>query len=117
MQTAGDILVGGYGDQFILGIIRHLLTKARPEKLFEYLQNDTPLGGNVPEADWSKYRFLLRKSGINIDKLTADEVLTALRKTPRGVMVAGMLMSHPRGTAWLEQQMVQIKDKLGSGQT
>ncbi len=112
MQTAGDILVGGYGDKFIVGVIRRLLTKARPEKLFEYLQNDTPLDGNVAEADWSKYRFLVRKSGINIDKLTADEVLAALRKTPRGVMIAGMLISHPRGRAWLEKQLVQIKDKL-----
>jgi len=103
-----EIVVGGWGQDVLYGILIGFLEDRTPEQAYQYIQQDklvilTPPGG------WEKYRRLAKL--INAEEvLNRETVIQELRKERPDLV--SVIINHPNGLAWLDKQIKYVRDNL-----
>jgi len=111
LEAIGKILAGGFGNRVAVGIFMGLWDKVTPQRLYQYLKDDLKPGYWIAEKDWQRYRRLAKQA--NIGDITSDDIVEELRKHHPDLL--GVILNHPEGMKWLDNQITEIKKKLGLG--
>lgn len=109
LESIGHILTGGWGDRVAVGILMGLLEGVTPYRLYEYIKDDIEPGYWLSDSDWRKFRRMAE--GANIGNITSEDVIIALRDNRPDLL--GVLLNHPEGRQWLDNQIAKMKEKLG----
>jgi len=107
LEDVGKILAGGFGDRVLTGMAVSLLEESTPEGCYEWIRDNHSLIEGVPDEDWAKYREIA--GSIKVD-LTRDNIISQLRKHRLDLL--GVILNHPSGIDWLDQQVAEIKKRL-----
>ena len=108
MERVGNILSAGFGDRVLTGIIMGFLEGVTPERAIQYIQGDLNLGYWLPEKRWQRYRRLAKQAKIRT--ITAEDIMKELKKHRLDLL--SIVLNHPRGREWLDNQIANMKGKL-----
>ena len=109
METLGKILAMGFGDKVLVGVITGLLKGVTPERCYQYIKDNIQLGYWVSDGEWERFRRMARSA--NIGDITTKDIIKDLRKHRPDVL--GIILNHPDGEKWLDNQLIDLKKKLG----
>jgi hypothetical protein len=104
------VVVAGWGDEVLLGVLAVYFKKIDPAKMSEYIDNNRHLTSLFTEAQINKFRRIGRP--IHIEKITSDKILGLLKKEAPSAYVT--LQFHPKGMSWLNSEIEDIKKTLTS---
>ena len=108
LESIGKILVAGFGDRVLIGVLMGFLDSIMPSRLYEYIRDELKLGYWVPESDWDKYKKLAKQA--NIADLDTEMVISELRKWRPDLL--SVIINHPQGLSWLDTQVIEMKKRL-----
>lgn len=94
----------------MVGFLIGLLRDVTPDQCRDYINNNIPLFMNVSEDDWASVRELAQK--INTDTLLKRDVIAKAFARRRSDLL-GVILNHPNGLTWLDQQIAQARMELG----
>ena len=104
------ISVAGWGDSVFMGFLAVYFKKIDPDKMAEYIQNDTHLTSRFSESQIMKFRRIAQ--AIHIESITTEEILRALKEEAPSAYAT--LQFHPKGMEWLNGEVADIKRTLTS---
>ena len=109
LEAIGRMLTAGFGDRVAIGFFMAMWDNVTPARAYEYIRDDLKLGHWVSDDDWEKYRRMAKPA--NIGDITTERVIIELRK--RHPDLLGVILNHPEGRKWLDNQITELKRKLG----
>jgi len=109
LETIGNALTAGFGDQVLMGVFLGFLDNITPYRCYEYIRDNLQLGYQLAETSWAKYQRVAKKA--NLGSITRDSVVAELREHRPDIL--GVILNHPEGLKWLDAQIDQMKQKLG----
>lgn len=104
------VVVAGWGDEVLLGVLAVYFKKIDPAKMSEYIDNDRHLKGMFTETQINRFRRVGRS--IHVENITPDRILALLKKEAPSAYVT--LHFHPKGMDWLNSEIEDIKKTLSS---
>lgn len=111
LEFIGKIISMGFGDKVLTGIIVGILESVTPDRCCEYIDNNMELGSWVSDNEWERFRRMAK--GANVRDITSKDIINDLRK--HRVDILGVIVNHPKGQEWLDNQIIAMKKKLGIG--
>ena len=108
LETLGNTLMFGFGDKIIKGFIPAYLNRISLDDCYDYVANNKDLLARVPEKYWAKLRTMARVSKIEI---TVEEITVHLQAHRPDVL--SIIINHPNGRKWLNDQVDNCRQKLG----
>ena len=106
-EIIGKILVGGFGQDVIRGLISRYLEMIPAGKCQEYISQNKDLLGPVSETQWAVLRKAARAGKID---LSYSEVIQALSDNRPDLL--GRIACTDGGVDWLKRQIETAKKKL-----
>lgn len=108
LESIGKALAGGFGDRVLIGMLMGFLDNVTQARAYEYIRDGLKLGYWASDSDWRKFRRMAK--GANIGSLTSQDVIKELQK--HRVDILGVILNHPKGREWLDNQIANMKEKL-----
>ena len=108
LEMIGKILSFGFGDKVLKGVILGLLNGVTPTRAYEYIETNKQLGYWASDNDWRKFKRMAK--GANAGDITSEDIIKELRKSRPEIL--GIIINHPKGRGWLDEQIAEIKRKL-----
>lgn len=108
LERVGKVAAAGWGDQVVIGILVGYLKKAKAERLTEYINENKRLLDTFSKRELKMFRRMAKT--MNIDAITSEEILNTLRE--EAPALSTIFDFHPKGRAWLDSQIPDIKKTL-----
>ena len=112
LESVGRIIAGGWGDRVLIGILMGFLDGITPARAYEYIRDNLRLGYWISDNDWGKYRRMAK--GANVADINREKIISELRKHSPDILRV-IIMNQPESLTWLDNQIAEIKKKLGVG--
>lgn len=110
VESIGRLIAGGWGDKVFIGFLIRLLDDVTAERCYQYIQDNMQLLHWASDKDWTRYQRIAKSA--NIGDVTKEEVISELRKY-RPDIVRVIIMNQPESLDWLDNQIAEMKEKLG----
>lgn len=110
IEDVGKIAAAGWGDRVLIGVIAGLLKNISPERCYEYIRDDKALLHWATESQWRRFRRMA--SAANVRDITTSQVIEFLKDERPELL--GVIINHPKGRGWLDNQVAELKKKLTS---
>lgn len=109
LERIGGFLSGAFGPRFAIGMLIGLLDDVTPFQCYEYIRDKKDLLPDITEEDWEKARDFIRKS--HIQEIDIGQIRRQFKRRHPDLMQ--VIVNHPDGEAWLDNQVAHLMDKLG----
>ena len=109
LAKAGRIGRGGWGGKIAIGILIAYLETVTTEQVLENISSQKDLFDNIPEEEWVHYRETVE--GMSISSIDTPQVTAELKK--RRLDLLQIITNTKGGVEWLENQLTQLREKLG----
>ena len=109
LESIGKLLSAGFGDRVAVGVFMGFLQGVTPGRACEYIRDDIELGYWLSEESWQKYGRLAKSA--EIQNVTTEDIIVELRK--RRPDLLGVILNDLKGRPWLDNQIANMKRKLG----
>lgn len=109
LAIAKGIMRSGWGEKIAIGALIGFLDIVTPQMAYEYICAHTDLFGHVSEEDWAKYREMTE--GTFLSGFDTERVKLELKK--QRLDLFSIITYTPGGLEWLDDQVNQLREKLG----
>lgn len=111
LESLGHVLVSGFGDRVLIGVLMSILDDVTPYRCYEYIRDDMELFNWVNEDEGQRYKKMVRQAMAKPGGITKERIIDELRKHRPDLL--GVIINHPGGDEWLGRQIDIMKEKLG----
>lgn len=109
LERIGGFLTGAFGGRFAVGMLIGLMDDITPFQCYESIKENKDLFPGLTEEDWQKVRQFITRAGIEeIDLVTIRKQFQ--RRRPD---LLSVIINHPNGEDWLNNQVIRLRAKLG----
>lgn len=113
LERGGKVLVGGFADRILIGIIIGLLRKTTPLRCGEHIRDHIDIINWASDGDWQRWKRAAIKAGFTAsvsDLINKDRVVGELKKYRPDLL--SVILSVPEGSDWLDRQIKIMKEKM-----
>jgi hypothetical protein len=108
LEKVGRVIVGGAGDQVIVGIILGLIEDVTPGTLYSCIKENIDFSERISELNWSRAKRITGQ--MNLDDITTERIEAELRANRLDLL--SIIINTHGGEAWLNNQLEKMKSKL-----
>lgn len=112
-QQIKGIVIGGWGNDIVSGMIGNMLNGVTPDTLYAAIKTGGAVLSNINDDSWNNYNNIL--GSFNIANILNTEFILAILSKNRSDLVC-IIINTPGGIDWLNKQLVDIKSRLSSNQ-